>query len=186
MASLERPRLRSLSIRRLEHQGAEYVVMEDSLGVVSTPVLVPWAGFKWVVRHFDGKTSLLEIQERALRETAQVIPMVELQALVERLDRTMVLDGPTFAAFLDAFRRQRVRPAAFAGGSYASSGRALRAQLARFFADREGAGPPGVDSEPTGATLRGIVSPISTLLGAGRSTPGRTRGWSRARTPTRS
>ena len=64
--------------------------------------------------------------------------MAELQDLVERLDRAMVLDGPTFAAFLDAYRRERVRPAALAGGSYASTERALRAQLAGFFADRGG------------------------------------------------
>ena len=133
--------------------------MEDSLGVVSLPVLVPWAGFQWVVRHFDGRTSLLEIQARALRETAQLIPMVELQDLVEHLDRAMVLDGPTFAAFLDAYRRERVRAPAFAGGSYASTERALRAQLARFFADRAGAGPPEDDRQPTTSTLRGIVSP---------------------------
>ncbi len=156
MASLDRPRLRPLSIRRLEHQGADYVVIEDSLGVVSAPVLVPWAGFRWVVRHFDGRTSLLEIQARALRETGQRVPMAELEDLVERLDRSMVLDGPTFASFLDAYRRERVRPPAFAGGSYASTERTLRAQLARFFADKEGAGPPNGDRKPT---IRGIVSP---------------------------
>ena len=159
MASLDRPRLRPLSFSRLEHEGAEFVAMEDSLGVVPAPVLVPWAGFQRVVRHFDGTASLVEIQARILRETARRIPMAELQDLVEHLDRAMVLDGPTFAAFLDAYRRERVRPAALAGGSYASTERALRAQLAGFFADREGAGPPGDDREPTGATLRGIVSP---------------------------
>ena len=133
--------------------------MEDPPGVLPAPVLVPGTGFQRVVRHFDGMTSLLEIQARVLRETAQSIPMAELQALVERLDRAIVLDGPTFAAFLDAYRRERVRPAALAGGSYAPTARALRAQLAGFFADREGAGPPGDDREPTTATLRGIVSP---------------------------
>ena len=56
--------------------------------------------------------------------------MAELQDLVEQLDRAMVLDGPTFAAFLDAYRRERVRPAALAGRSYAATERALRAQLA--------------------------------------------------------
>jgi hypothetical protein len=112
-----------------------------------------------VVRHFDGTASLVEIQARILGETARRVPMAELQHLVERLDRAMVLDGPTFAAFLDAYRRERVRPAALAGGSYAPTERALRAQLAGFFSHREGAGPPGTVRESTGARLRGIVSP---------------------------
>ncbi len=159
MASLDRPRLRRLSFRRLEHRGEDFVSVADPLGVIPAPVLVPWTGFQRVVRHFDGTATLLEIQARILRETAGRVPMAELQTLVEHLDRAMVLDGPTFAAFLDAYRRERVRPAALAGGSYASNERALRAELAGFFADKEGAGPPGDGGEPTGATLRGIVSP---------------------------
>ncbi len=133
--------------------------MEDSLGVLPESVLVPWTGFQGVVRHFDGTSSLLDIQARFFRETARRIPMDELQVLVERLDRAMVLDGPTFAAFRHAYRQEGVRPTALAGGSYASNERALRAQLAGFFADRDGAGTPGNDREPTGSTLRGIVSP---------------------------
>src|SRR5829696_3720561 len=90
MASLDRPRLRPLSFSRHEHGGAEFIALEDSLGVVPAPVLVPWTGFQRVVRHFDGTASLAEIQARILRETARQVPMAELRDLVERLDRAMV------------------------------------------------------------------------------------------------
>ncbi len=99
MASLDRLKLRALSTQRLEHQGQEYAVLEDPLGVFTEPVLIPIEGYHWMVRHFDGETHLRDIQARVLRERGQLIPLTQLQSLVEQLDRAMVLDGPAFAAF---------------------------------------------------------------------------------------
>jgi AmmeMemoRadiSam system protein B len=161
MASLDRPKLRPLSGRRLAHEGQDYVVLEDPLGVFADPVLIPMAGYQCVVRHFDGQTPLLEIQARILRETGQLVTSAELQGLVDQLDRAMVLEGPTFAAFQEDYRNERTRPAAHAGRAYAGTERALRAQLGCFFADGRGSGPPRDDEsgEALVARLRGILSP---------------------------
>jgi MEMO1 family protein len=171
MASLERPKLRPLSARRFEYRGRTYAALEDPLGAFDDPVLVPIDGFHWVVRHFDGTSTLAEIRARVGREAGYSITMAELREMVEHLDRAMVLDGPTFAAFHASYRRQRIRPAALAGRSYAGNGPALRAQLDRFFAHERGAGAPrsgsidgdGRDGTPVVAPapgrLRGIVSP---------------------------
>jgi MEMO1 family protein len=160
MASLERPKLRPLSAQRLEYQGRTYASLEDPLGVFDEPVLVPIDGFHWVVRQFDGKSTLREIQSRVHRDTGQPFSIAELEDLVEQLDKAMVLDGPTFAAFQAAYRREPIRPAALAGRSYAGSDPALRSQLAQFFAHDRGAEAPKIrsDSAP-GARLRGILSP---------------------------
>jgi AmmeMemoRadiSam system protein B len=117
--------------------------------------------FLGVVRLFDGRTSLPEIQARAGRETGRSISMVELEALVMELDREMVLDGPTFAAFCEAYRREPVRPPAHAGRSYSGSERALRAQLGQIFAHGQGAGLPGNGQRATNPSeqLRGILGP---------------------------
>jgi AmmeMemoRadiSam system protein B len=169
MASLDQPKLRVLSAQRLEHQGQEYAALEDPLGVFTDPVLIPIDGYHWIVRHFDGQTHRREIRARVLRETGQLVPLTELERLVARLDQAMVLDGPTFAAFHESFRRQQVRPAALAGRSYAGTERALRAQLAQFFAHAKGAGMPrawsgvadgdGPVVVATARKLRGILSP---------------------------
>jgi AmmeMemoRadiSam system protein B len=159
MASLERPKLRPLlSAQRFEHDGQTYAALEDPLGAFDEPVLIPIDGFQWIARHLDGKSTLDEIQARVLRDAGQRLARSTLEALIEKLDRAMVLDGPTFAAFHAAYRRQRVRPAALAGRSYAGNEHALRTQLAQFFAHDRGAGPPRTDT-PRGARLRGIVSP---------------------------
>ena len=159
MASLERPKLRPLSAQRFEHEGEEYALLEDPLRVFTDPVLIPLEGYQCVVRHFDGQTRLTDIQARVWRETGQRITSVELERMVEQLDRAMVLDGPTFAAYHDAYRRERVRPAALAGLSYAKDQRELRAQLGRFFAHAQGAGTPRDGVGAPASRLRGVLSP---------------------------
>ncbi len=123
--SLERPKLRPLSARRIEHQGQSFVVLQDPAGVVPQPVLVPFDGYVHIVRHFDGQLTLTEIQARALQASGQFVGMKELEDLVRRLDEAMIIDGPAFAMFYQQYRRSGRRPAAMAGRSYAATLRAL-------------------------------------------------------------
>jgi len=157
MASLDRPKLRPLAAHRFEHEGRTYAALEDPLGVFSEPVLVPFDAFLGIVRHFDGLTPLTEIQARLRRATGEELPASDLKDLVARLDRSMVLDGPTFGAFRDEYARQSARPPAFAGRSYEDTPHALRAQLDRLFA--ENAGPPRLAPPGAPGGLRGVVSP---------------------------
>jgi AmmeMemoRadiSam system protein B len=57
--------------------------------------------------------------------------------------------------------RPSVRPAVFAGRTYASSERVLRVQLAQYFRHPQGAGVPDLPapSSRTGSALRGVLSP---------------------------
>jgi AmmeMemoRadiSam system protein B len=165
MATIERPRLRPLSVRRHEQQGHAYALLTDPLAVFDQGVLIPIDMFLQVVRHFDGSVTLPEIQARVLRETGRLITLAELEQLIEELDRAMVLHGPTFEAFHQAYRESRSRPAALAGRSYAGTERALRSQLSRFFTDSRGAGawkvqkPESANGSVPTSNLRGILSP---------------------------
>jgi MEMO1 family protein len=157
--SLERPKLRPLNARRIEHQGQPFVMLQDPAGVVPQPVLIPFDGYVRVVRHFDGQSTLMEIQARVLRETGQFVAMKELEELVRRFDEAMILDGPAFAMFHQQYRQARRRPAALAGRSYAATLRALRAQLEQLFVGQHGAGAPAVEGDGAGNGFRGILSP---------------------------
>jgi AmmeMemoRadiSam system protein B len=159
MESLDRPLLRPLSGRRVEHRGESYVALEDSLGLFSGSFLLPLDAFQYVVRYFDGRTTLDEVQIRVRRETGQVVSMADLESLVRQLDRAMVLDGPTFASFRESHARLDVRAAAMAGRSYSSSKAALTAELDRYFAHPNGSGPPSKPVPTRPATLRGILCP---------------------------
>ena len=62
MPSLERPKLRTVIPRRVEHQGQAFVHLQDPTGVVSDPILIPFDGFQHIVRHFDGLSTLIEFR----------------------------------------------------------------------------------------------------------------------------
>jgi AmmeMemoRadiSam system protein B len=145
--------------RRVEYQGQAFVLLQDPTGVLAQPVLIPLDGFQHIVRHFDGQSTLSEIQGRVLRATGLFLALEELRSLVDRLEAAMIIEGPTFAAFLQAYRESGRRPAALAGRSYAATVRALRAQLEQFFVDANGAGLPRDDASGQATALRGILSP---------------------------
>lgn len=159
MATLERPKLRPLSGRRVEHEGQSFVLLEDPLGVAAEGVVLPLNGFQHVVRHFDGNSTLPEIQARVLRETGQLIHAAELETLVQKLDEAMILDGPAYAEFVENYAHEHTRPAAFAGRSYAGTERALRTELARFFEGSDGPGIPDPAAPSDAARIRAILSP---------------------------
>jgi AmmeMemoRadiSam system protein B len=159
MSSLERPKLRPLTARRIEQEGQPCVMLQDPSGVVAQPVLIPFDGYSYVVRHFNGQSTLVEIQARVLRETGQFLAMKELEDLVRRFDEAMIIEGPAFAVFHQQYRESGRRPAALAGRSYAATLRALRAQLEQFFVGAQGAGVPAADGAADGRGFRGILSP---------------------------
>jgi AmmeMemoRadiSam system protein B len=161
MPSLERPKLRPLTARRIEHEGQAFVMLQDPSEVVAQTVFIPYDGFFHIVRYLDGRTTLVEIQARLLRETGQFVPMKDLEGLVRRFDEAMVIEGPVFEAFHRQYRDSGRRAAALAGRSYAGTLRALRAQLEQFFVGADGAGEPvcNGNSAASSRSLRGILSP---------------------------
>jgi AmmeMemoRadiSam system protein B len=160
MSSLERPKLRPVMPRRVVHEGRAFVVLQDLCGALAEPVLLPVDGYDHIVRHFDGRLTLSEIQGRVLRQTGMFLSLGELESLVRRLDAAMVIEGPTFSAFYQTYRESGRRPAALAGRSYAATLRALRSQLEQFFLDAHGSGVPAAPGAPhTTDGLRGILSP---------------------------
>jgi AmmeMemoRadiSam system protein B len=158
MATLDRPRLRPLSASRIDQRGEPFVALEDPMGLAPNPVLIPLQGYLQVVRRFDGRSTLDEIEARFFGEIGRRLPPGELADLVSRLDRIMMLDGPTFTAFRHAYAAQDVRPSAFSGRSYPASGAALGADLARIFAHPAASGPPS-DAVADPGRLRGILCP---------------------------
>jgi AmmeMemoRadiSam system protein B len=159
MPTLDRPKLRPLNARRFDRDGQSYALLQDPLGAFTDPVLVPLQAFVHICRYFDGQMSVSEIQSAVRTETGQLVPREVIEGLVLQLDRALVLEGPTFAAFHESFRRSSLRPAALAGRSYANSDPALRSQLMSYFRNAEGAGPPALGGPDRAARIRGILCP---------------------------
>lgn len=158
MSLLDRPRLRPLSFRRVRHEGGDYVACEDPAGSFRDSVLIPAGWFHAVVRHCDGSRTPADIAGRAAEDGFRVAPD-DVDASLAALERMMVLDGPAFRAFRARLDAEPVRPAAFAGRSYPAEPMALRASLARHFADERGSGPVGATSAKDAPRLRAILCP---------------------------
>ncbi len=159
MTTLDRPKLRYLSASRYDHEGRSFALLHDPLGAFTSPVLVPLEAFLHICRHFDGQNTLAEIPSRVQQESGFRLGGEVLERLVADLDRAMVLDGPTFASFRDAFREQSVRTAALAGRSYPAEPAALREQVSGYFHAAGGAGTAAVDPPCPPKRLRGVLSP---------------------------
>jgi len=159
MATLERPRFRPLPGRRVEHQGRTFVALSDPLGAFAGSVLIPIESFERLVGRFDGRTTCDEVRGQIRRDSGVAILPGELETLVDSLDRAMVLDGPTFAAYARAYAEQPTRPAALAGRSYPADPSRLCADLARMFEHPDAAGHPAGGPVAGASRLRGIVCP---------------------------
>lgn len=159
MPPLDRPKLRAVSDEPVVHEGQSYVVLRDPAHVFREPVLIPAPLYDSVVRHFDGRHTLADIQDQALRQEGRAFALTELERLVEELDRALVLDGPTFASFQNDFRQRSVRPPALAGLSYRGTEHGLRAQLDGYFAHADGVGRHQNGAPSSQGLIRGVLSP---------------------------
>ncbi len=156
MANLDRPLLRPLSGRRVEHRGQDCLALTDPLGSFRDPILVASATFQRIIRHFDGRSTVDQILDLVERTTGSRPDFGEIAGLIADLDRRMVLDGPTFAEYRAAYAAIPIRSAALAGRSYPADATRLRADLAGHAAAAGGAGAGSVEA-PGG--LRGVLSP---------------------------
>ncbi len=172
MVTLDRPKLRPLSGRRVDHQGQPYVALEDSLGLFAgsgpDPARRLPAGRPPLRRPDDPD----EIQSRVPARPGRTISLADLESLVEQLDRAMVLEGPTFGSFRSNYARLRGPAAGHAGRSYPGRRPDLAGRdLDRYFAHPDGSGRPRTGfARRIPAISEASSARTSTSAEAGRST----------------
>lgn len=161
-ADAMRPCLRMLEAFPLQHDGQRLIALRDPAGFTDQVALLPIPILD-LVSLFDGEHSVAEMREILAKRHGEAPTVEQIMSLVEQLDESGFLESERFAArrraIEEAFRLSPVRPAAHAGGAYASEPEALRRQIASFFehADGPGPAPPIV---PAGApAVRGLLAP---------------------------
>jgi hypothetical protein len=110
---------------------------------------------------FDGRHSLLDIQEAFARRFGTLLFREQLLQVIQSLDECLLLESPRFAshrlAIEEEFRLAPIRAARLAGSGYESDPDALRRDLDGFFA-AEG-GPRDAPPSPAAGRLSGLVVP---------------------------
>lgn len=119
------------------------VALFDPHRISRAAVTLPRRCLDWVAL-LTGTRTLREVQLAAAIRGGAAVPLSELTELVAALDEAMLLDGPTFQAYVTGPVR---RP--YCIGCYPEESAAIRAMLRKLFTDPGGPGLPDFDAGPS-------------------------------------
>jgi len=155
----ENPKLRPIDAFPVEQGGKTLIYLKDPLNL-ATPLGISPVGY-FILAHFDGRHSLLDIQEAYNKQFGALLLSDELKTFIAMLDEHYYLESERFerhqAAIVEEFRRLPTRAAAHVGGVYKADPAELAEQLDSFFT---AAGSPGLPSGQNSTPApRAIVAP---------------------------
>jgi AmmeMemoRadiSam system protein B len=155
----DNPRLRPVEAIPVKQDGRTLIYLKDPLNFAS-PLGISPVGY-FILSHFDGRHTFIEIQAAFSKQFGQVLLTDDLKEFIETLDRHYYLHSGRFTAYrnsrIDEFRRQPARAAAHAGAAYKADPAELKTQLDGFFAAPNGPGfPNGIHRA---AAPKAIVAP---------------------------
>jgi MEMO1 family protein len=157
---MEHPKLRPIEAFPVNVGGRQVVCLRDPTQLTEAAVFVPHEAL-FVLAHFDGQHSLLDIQEAFTRRYGQLLYSDAVKDLIATLDEHLLLDNDHFQSYkrqvIEDFRHNSLRRAAHAGTAYAADPCQLEAQLAGYFADPEGPRPS--NAAAAGGAIQGILAP---------------------------
>jgi MEMO1 family protein len=155
----DRPKLRPIEAFPVEQDGKTLVYLKDPLNL-ATPIAISPPGY-FVLSHFDGRHSTIDIQEAYAKQFGSLLESEELKSFIEMLDRNYFLHGERFEAYRNQvmleFRRLPSRAAAHAGGVYKADAAELSVQLDGYFSAPDGPGMPSLQNQS--AVPKAIVAP---------------------------
>src|ERR671923_1069988 len=153
------PRLRPVEAFPVQQDGKVLIYLKDPLNL-ATPLGVSPVGY-FIMSHFDGSHSFVDIQEVYAKQFGTLLLGDELKKFVEMLDRHNYLLSERFLIYqreiIEEFRRQPTRAPAHVGGVYPKDPIGLKNQLEGYFLAADGPGLPR-DGKRT-KMPRAIVAP---------------------------
>jgi AmmeMemoRadiSam system protein B len=153
------PRLRPVEAFPVQQDGKTLIYLKDPLNLAN-PLGVSPVGY-FIMSHFDGGHSFVDIQEVYCKQFGTLLLSDELKKFIEMLDQHNYLLSERFLAYqksvIEEFRRQPTRTAAHVGGVYQKDPIGLKNQLDGYFLAANGPGLPKVGNQTK--TPRAIVAP---------------------------
>lgn len=157
-----RPRLRPVDVVPFRQNGEELFALRDPEGMADGILVMPH-GDALLAMLMDGKRTLPQIRAEFQAEAGRSVSDVTLGNLIRQLDEAYLLEGERFEArradVIGQFLKSPVRPASFAGSSYASEPGKLRKELSDYFSSPKGPGAIRAVSPGNGRAVCAVVSP---------------------------
>jgi hypothetical protein len=155
---MEYPRLRYINASPMDAADGRRIYIHDPLRFAREPLLLSGATY-FIIRHFDGQHSLVDIQEAFAKQFGQVLPREQLEDIIEQLDRYHYLESARFQhEVVEAFAQAPVREMAHANTCYSSHPEEFRQQATALFSADDGSGLPSAPAR-THPPVRGIIAP---------------------------
>jgi MEMO1 family protein len=153
------PRLRAVEAFPVQQDGNTLIYLKDPLNLAVPLGVSPIAYF--IMAHFDGRHSFVDIQEIYSKQFGTVLLTDELKTFINMLDEHYYLLNQRFADYqrsvIEGFCRQPTRAPAHVGGVYQSDPNGLKTQLDGYFISPEGPGLPTANGQTT--VPRAIIAP---------------------------
>ena len=165
---MDYPKLRYVEAFPVEAQGQKLVCLRDPQNL-SGKILFVSSEALFIISLFDGKHSILDIQEKYMRQFKILIFRDEIQGLINQLDEALLLDSENYRGFKkkleEEFKNSSVRESSHAGLSYPQEANEVKNWLSSFFEKAEQSHPPKSDD----GKINGIISPHIDFRRGGRS-----------------
>ncbi|MGH7966308.1 MAG: AmmeMemoRadiSam system protein B, partial [Candidatus Binatia bacterium] len=158
---MDYPKLRHIEAFPVETENGKRVFIRDPLHYAQGPLLLSPPTF-FIISHFDGHHSILDIQEAFARRFGEILSGDQIRAIAAELDGHYYLESKRFAQrqqeIVDTFRRAPLRAMAHADTCYSSQTDIFTNQVTAFFKEPEGPGLPSADGQHR-PPVRGIIAP---------------------------
>jgi AmmeMemoRadiSam system protein B len=156
---LDRPRLRPVEVFPIQQDGKTFIYLKDPQNFAQ-PLGISPVGY-FLISRFDGRHSLVDIQEAYSKQFGTLLLTEELKRFIDLLDNHNYLHTARFQLhqkkIVEEFRAQPTRTPAHAGSVYKKDPNELKQQLGGFFLAPEGPGMPSRENQTP--TPRAIVAP---------------------------
>jgi len=154
---VEYPKLRPVEAFPTEANGRKVLCLRDPTHYAEAVLFVPPEAVE-ILRHFDGKHSILDIQAAYVRHHGRLLFREEVEEFIATLDQHYFLEGDRFTEHQqrleEEFRQAATRLAFLAGRSYPPDGSALGQMLEQMLQHPEGpAGTPHPVRDPIHALI---------------------------------
>jgi len=165
---MDYPKLRYVEAFPVETEGQKLICLRDPQNL-SGKILFVSSEALFIISLFDGRHSILDIQEAFMRRFGALIFRDEIQGLINQLDEALMLDSENYRNFKkrleEEFKNSRVRESSHAGLSYPREASELKNWLDGFFEKAEETNPSKLDN----GKITGVISPHIDFRRGGRS-----------------
>lgn len=170
------PKLRQVDIFPTEYSGQKVVCLRDPLNLSGKILFFPYPAF-FIVSLFDGQNSVVDIQEKFMRQFGELLFREKIQELANQLEEHFLLDSERFRRLereiIEAFKTAPTRPMVLSGETYEADPDCVKKMIHSFFAPPEGPGLPVAG--PRSGVILGAIAPHIDYRRGGIVMPGLTR-----------